>query len=267
MLTDINPDLIQDVAGARKAIVLILNIVEELQQEIATLREENQRLRDEINRLKGEQGKPDIKANKKASDHSSEKERQQNKAQPKRSKRRPHKAVVIDREEKVRYPAAELPTDAEFKGYEPVVVQDLVIRTDNIRFLKEKWYAPSTQRTYIAPLPAGYGGQFGPTVRSLVVTLYYAGGMSEPKIIEFIEQVGIHLSKGIVSAWLSRQTEHWEEEAAAIQVAGLGSSSWQHIDDTGTRVDGVNHTCHILCNPFYTAYATRPRKDRLTVIP
>ncbi len=268
MLDDFNPHRIQDVAGARQALILILilNIVEELKQEIDALREENQRLRDENNRLKGEQGKPDIKANKKAGDHSSEKERRPKTAQPKRSKRRPHRAVEIDREEKVSYPADELPADAEFKGYEAVVVQDLVIKTDNIRFLKEKWYASSTQRSYIAPLPAGYQGQFGPTVRSLVITLYYAGGMSEPKIIEFVEQMGINLSKGSVSTWLSRQTESWEQEADAILVAGLGSSSWQHIDDTSTRVDGVNHYCHILCNPYYTAYATRLRKDRLTVV-
>ena len=266
MLNDLNPDLIQDVAGARQALILILNIVEEQKQEIVALREENQRLRDENNRLKGEQGKPNIKANKKPRDHSSEKERRQKKVRGKRSKRRLHKAVVIDREEKVSYPAEELPADAEFKGYEPVIVQDLIIKTNNVRFLKEKWYAPSTQRTYIAALPAGYTGQFGPTVRSLVVTLYHAGGMSEPKIIEFVEQMGINLSKGIVSDWLSRQTACWEQEADEILIAGLGSSNWQHIDDTGTRVDGVNHTCHILCNPFYTAYATRPRKDRLTVI-
>ena len=129
MLDDLNPDLIQDVAGARQALILILNIVEELKQENAALRKENQRLRDEINRLKGEQGKPDIKANKQAGDHSSEKERRPKKAGPKRLKRRPHKAVVIDREEKVSYPAAKLPADAEFKGYEAVVVQDLVIKT------------------------------------------------------------------------------------------------------------------------------------------
>lgn len=266
MLDDLNPDLIQDVAGARQALIVILNIVEELKQENIALREENQRLRDENNRLKGEQGKPDIKASKKGSDHSSEKERRPKKSRRKRSKRRRHNSIVIDREEKVSYPKDELPADAEFKGYEPVIVQDLAIKTNNARFLKEKWYAPSTKRTYIAPLPPGYQGQFGPAVRSLVVMLYHAGGMSEPKIIEFVEQMGINLSKGIVSDWLSRQTERWEQEADEILIAGLGSSSWQHIDDTGTRVDGVNYHCHILCNPFYSAYATRPRKDRLTVI-
>jgi regulator of replication initiation timing len=266
MLDKLNPQLIQDVEGARQAIVYILNIVEELKTENTALREENQRLRDENNRLKGEQGKPTIKASKKREDHSSEKERGAKKERPKRKKRRPHREVVIDREEKVKIPVNELPADAEFKGYEAVVVQDLVIRTDNIRFLKEKWYSASEQRSYIAELPAGYEGQFGPTVRSLVVTLYYAGGMSEPKIIEFVEQMGVNLSKGIVSAWLSRQTEEWQTEADEILRAGLSSSSWQHIDDTSTRVDGVNSYCHILCNPFYTAYATRRRKDRLTLV-
>ena len=84
MLDDLNPDLIQDIAGARQALILILNIVEEQKQEILVLREENQRLRDENNRLKGEQGKPDIKANKKDSDHSSEKERRPKKPRRKR---------------------------------------------------------------------------------------------------------------------------------------------------------------------------------------
>ena len=48
--------------------------------------------------------------------------------------------------------------------------------------------------------------------------------------------------------------------------AGLASSPWQHMDDTGTRVDGENHHCQILCNPLYGAYFTTARKDRLTII-
>jgi regulator of replication initiation timing len=49
--------------------------------DLQKMREENQILRDEINHLKGEQGKPDVKANKEKSvettDHSSESERKQ----------------------------------------------------------------------------------------------------------------------------------------------------------------------------------------------
>jgi len=51
-----------------------------------------------------------------------------------------------------------------------------------------------------------------------------------------------------------------------VYEAGLASSSYQHIDDTPTRVNGQNHSCHIVCNPLYTAYFTKPGKDRLSVL-
>src|SRR5450631_3081436 len=57
-----------------------------------------------------------------------------------------------------------------------------------------------------------------------------------------------------------------QEEKQAIVEAGLASSPWQHMDDTGIRVDGENHHCQILCNPLYGAYFTTVRKDRLTII-
>lgn len=264
MLENFNPEQIQDLEGARQAIKLLLNLVEELKQENNALRAEVQRLRDEINRLKGEQGQPDIKPNKKASqDHSSEKERRQRQKRRKGSKL---DKISIDREETLSLDKEQLPEDAEFKGYETVVIQDLAIRTDNVRFHKEKYYSAAERQTYIAPQPVGYEGQFGPTVRSLVISYYYAAGMTEPKIVEILQQMGILISAGQVSNILTKKNEGWEAEAEAVLVAGLASTSWQHIDDTATRVDGENRHCHILCNPFYTWYATRPKKDRLSVI-
>jgi hypothetical protein len=51
-----------------------------------------------------------------------------------------------------------LPADAVFNGYEEVVVQDLVMQTDNVLSRKEKYYSPSKQKTYLAAMPAGYEG-------------------------------------------------------------------------------------------------------------
>jgi hypothetical protein len=42
-----------------------------------------------------------------------------------------------------------LPPDAEFKGYEDVVVQDVLFRTDNVLVHKEKFYSPSQHQTYL----------------------------------------------------------------------------------------------------------------------
>jgi regulator of replication initiation timing len=64
MLEDLDLNAIQNVEQARHAIVMLLNLVEDLQSDLRKLQEENQRLRDENNRLKGEQGKPNIKPNK-----------------------------------------------------------------------------------------------------------------------------------------------------------------------------------------------------------
>lgn len=266
MLENFNPQLIQTVEGAREAIVHLLNLVEEMKQENLKLRETIQNLRDENNRLKGEQGKPEIKASKKAGDHSSEKERKEGKKPRKRHKRKRLSEVKIDREEYLDVSEESLPPDAKFQGYDPVVVQDLRIETDNVLFHQARYYSAQAGKNYTAPLPPGYAGQFGPTIRSLVISLYYAANMSEPKIIELLEQMGVNISKGKVSSLLTKETGLWQKEADAVRKAGLQSSTWQHLDDTNTRVNGVNGYCHILCNPFYTAYATRPKKDRLSVI-
>jgi hypothetical protein len=135
-------------------------------------------------------------------------------------------------------------------GYEEVFVQDIDFRTENIQFRKEKYSSPSKQQTYLAALPAGYKGQFGPGVRAWVLALYYAAGMSEPKILELLHTVGMSISAGQLSAFLIKDQEQFHAERAAVVRAGLASSSWQHLDSTGTRVNGKNQQCHVLCNPW-----------------
>lgn len=262
MLSGFNPETIQDLEGARQVIAALLNLVETLKQEKQELRAEVQSLRDEINRLKGEQGKPEIKADK-PKDHSSEKERRKPKGWHKGNK---IDRIVIHREQKLFVDKNELPEDAQFKGYEETVVQDIRLTTDNVCFVKEKYYSPSQRRTYIAPLPTGYAGEFGPGVRALVLTLYYASGMTEPKIEEFLGHIGVSISAGQVSNLLIKNQDTWHDEKNAVWRAGLASSNWQHIDDTSTRVNGENQHCHVVCNPLYSAYFTRPGKDRLTLI-
>lgn len=128
-------DQIQDVTQAKRAIVGLLNLVEDLQATVRKLQAEIQRLRDEINHLKGEQGKPDIKPNRRGkqpgpgTDHSSEAERRKPQAWQKGSKLA---QITINREEALTVDPAQLPADAEFKGYEDSVVQDIMFRTDNV---------------------------------------------------------------------------------------------------------------------------------------
>ena len=260
MFEDLDLNAIQE-ENAREVVKRLLSTIEQLSGAVQELRAENQRLRDENNRLKGEQGKPNMKGNKSggapAQDHSSEQERH------KRSKKTD---VHIDREEVLKVDAVRLPADAEYKGCEAVVVQDLQLHPNNVRFYKEKYYSASQHKTYLAELPPGYAGQFGPGIKSLVVTLYFGVGTSEPKIREFLENMGVQISKGEVSNLLIQKQEGFHAESRAVYEAGLRSSPWQQTDHTETRVDGQNQHCQVVCNPVYSSYHTRPGKDRLTVL-
>ena len=257
-LEQIDLNSIQDVDAARRAIVLLFNLVEDLQVTIRELQAENQRLRDENNRLKGEQGKPNIKANRPpqppaASDHSSEAERHQPQAWRKGPKR---DRIIITREAILPVDRASLPADAEFKGHEDVVVQDVRFETDNILFHKEKYYSPSAGKTYLAALPPGYRGQFGPGLKALALVEYYACNVAEPKLLELFRNVGVVISAGELSNLLIKHQTVFHAEKTAVYAAGLRSSPWQHYDQTSTRVDGVNQQCNIVCNPLYTAFFT-----------
>ncbi len=265
MLENLDLNAIED-ENARELIRQLLNLVEKLSADLRDAQAENQRLRDEVNRLKGEQGKPKIKGNTPKppmSDHSSEKERKKTRQRHKKSKQA---EIEINREQVVAVDASILPKDAKFKGYEAVVVQDIVLQRENVRFHKQKYYAASTRKTYMAELPRGYEGQFGPGIKVMALSLYYGMGSSEPKIREFFENVGIQISAGEISNLLIKKQAIFHAEKDAVYEAGLESSPWQQTDDTLTRVNGQNQHCHVVCNPVYTSYHTRAHKDRLSVL-
>ncbi len=265
LLDDLDLSTIQD-KGARECIVLLLNLVEDLKRENAELRAEVQRLRDEINRLKGEQGKPNIRGNAaKATltNYSSERQRHTPKEWRKGKKRG---TIRIDREQVLAADPTTLPEDAQFKGHEDVVVQDVVFRTDNVLFHKEKFYSAAESRTYVAALPSGYDGQFGPGLKALTIALYFGANVSEPKIAELFRSAGIVISDGQLSNLLIKDHAYFHAEKAAVYDAGLASSPWQHLDETSTRVNGQNQYCQVVCNPLYTSYHTTESKDRQSIL-
>jgi hypothetical protein len=262
MLENFDPNTIENEV-VRLVVVYLMNLVEKLSAKVREQAEELQRLRDENNRLKGEQGKPKIRAKKVATDISSEKERQEGRVHQKGSKQQ---HIRIDREEVLEVDGKDLPLDAQFKGHEEVIVQDISLRTENIKFRKEKYYSPGEKKTYLAAMPAGYDGQFGPKVKAWVLAWYYEAGMSEPKILELLQTIGMSISAGQLSNMLIKEQEIFHAEKRAVIQAGLESSPWHHIDSTATRVAGKNENCHILCNPLYTAYFTLAGKDRITML-
>lgn len=256
----------------------ILNLFEEMAAKLKASEEEIQKLKDEVNELKGEQGKPEIRENKKqnkndddtnndSSNHSSEKERKNRKKKKgKKSKEKKNK-IKIDKKIKLDIDKKNLPEDAIFKRYETVVKQDIKIITNNIEFIRAVYYSSSLKKTFMAPLPEEYSkGEFGASLRALVLSLYNDAEMTQPKIYSFLKTVGILISKATISRMLINDHDVFHQEKKDILKAGLESTDYQHLDDTSARVNGKNQYCHVLCNEYYTFYATYPHKDRLSVI-
>jgi len=133
-------------------------------------------------------------------------------------------------------------------------------------FLKEKYYSPSLSKSYLASLPPGYKGEFGPGLKTLSLKLYFDTNVTQLKILDLLDDAEIKISAGQLSNFLIKDHDVFHEEKDALYEAGLKSSPWHHIDDTSTRVNGQNQYCQILCNPLYTAYFTTENKTRLTVI-
>jgi len=269
----IDPEAIADPA-TREAVSFLLNVGEHLLAENRALQAEVRRLRAELARLKGEPprsnlpgadatGKPAAGAG--APKHSSEAARQARTPRKPWQKRGKLDRLAVDRTVKLTDPGP-LPPDAQFKGYEAVVVQDLVLRTDNVRFLKAKFYSPTTGRTYLAPLPPGYAGEFGPGLKALALSLVYGCHLSQPLLHAFFQDAGVVISRGQVARLVTEGQERFHTEQQAVLQAGLASSPWQHLDTTPTFVDGVHHACHVLGNPLFTVFTTTARQDRASVV-
>ena len=65
---------------------------------------------------------------------------------------------------------------------------------------------------------------------------------------------------------MTKDIDLFHQEKADIFLEGLKATPYQQIDDTGARVNGVNNYTEILCNPYYTAYFTVPKKNRETIL-
>ena len=267
-IPDVNLDAITDTA-ARQVIAQLLNLIETLAADNQALRVENQQLRDELARLKGGSGKPDVKPLTPAlppPDHSSEAQRRTPKP---RQKGRKIGILVPTRTTHCVVDPANLPPEAIRHDTTEVIVQDLLLQPEIIRFVREVWLVPSTGATITAPLPSGYHGEFGPHIQALTLTLGHAANVSQPSLLTFFQDAGIAIGKGTIARWLRDHRATWVAEAQAIHQAGLASSDWQATDQTSTRVDGQNETCHVLGNPYFTVYQTRPggtRQDVLSVL-
>lgn len=263
LLNDIDFKNLTSDPKIKSIITLLLNIIEKQSSEIKSLKVSLQETRDEINILKGEQKKPKFpKKNKLISSENERKKFDKNihNKKSKKSRLKIHNTKIIY------FDKNKLPEDAIFKGYSKKITQDIIIKANNTLFKREIFYSPSEKKTYSAKLPKGYNGDFGPNLKSLILTLNNYCNMSEPKLFDFLKSVEIEISSGKISEILTKNLDDFHNEKKEIMSKSLKLSSFQQIDDTMNKVNGENYHSFILCNDFTTLFFTREKKNRLTVL-
>src|SRR4051794_11314983 len=121
------------------AVESLLDLVRQLLDRVGELEAANQQLRDEIALLKGQKPRPQIRPSilQLPPPPTTPPPKPRRRGQPTRPR---NSELTIHREVPLHPPT--LPAGATFKGFEPSVVQDLLIQSDNTRYLRARYALP-----------------------------------------------------------------------------------------------------------------------------
>nr|WP_234906424.1 transposase [Rhizobium rhizogenes] len=200
-----------------------------LRLEDTRLKVENQLLCDEIARLKNLPPRPPFRSSgmEKAADAIPG-----GKSVSKKKPRGPKLDVKrVSRQEILRVDA---PDGSRFKGYRSFYVRDLVLKAELVHYRRECWVTPNG-KTVLAALPAGITGGYGANLRRLCLMLHAHGQVTTARLTTLLNDIGLDISKRQIVRLLTRQLDGFAAEDAAVLHAGLVSSPYVTVDDTGAR--------------------------------
>lgn len=233
---------------------------ERSQLETDMLRLENQQLRDEIARLKNLPPRPPFKpSGMEKSTEPKMRGEKANKKRPRGAKRDRHR---ITREIML---AADVPTGSRFKGYETVLVRELILASEIICYKRERWITPDG-KTIIAPLPDGIRGGFGAELRRFCLIMHAQGQVTTERLTSILNGIGVEISKTQVVRMLTVDLDQFVEEDRAVLHAGLLSAPFITVDDTGAKHQRRDGYTTQIGGDRFTVFRTGKSKSRLNFL-
>ena len=251
--------------AVQQVIHLLLNIIEEQAGRIEQLERKTRELESEVKRLKTGQGNPPKGQPKTLLPRPGQGDDQQVKKNKNHKSGGKSDKVPIDRTKTVKMDAGELPPDARFKGYREVIVQNLLLKRDNVLYKLGQYYSASQGKLYTAAIP-GYTGEFGAELRSLMHILRHVCDVTEGSLQKLLQSAGVQISTGSINNILLSPGRQLQSEQRDILRAGLEHSPYAGMDGTKSFEKGKRLSTQIICGEFFSVFQTLPGKTRLDIL-
>lgn len=245
-------------AELRVLVGTLLAKVAELSAANAALKVENQALRDEVARLKGLPPRPPSRPSgmEKATGGSAGPGKGGKRSRRRRGAKRDRDAVTAEVVVK-----AAPPPGSRFKGYQDILVRELVISAEVVRYRRERWVTPSGA-TVLAPLPGGIVGGFGPGLRRFLLVAHAQGQVTTERLVALLGGIGIEISKRQVVRLLTSRLDDLVGEDRRVLQAGLSTAPWVTVDDTAARHARQDAFTTQIGDARFTAFRTSTSKSR-----
>src|SRR3982751_530479 len=233
--------------------------IETLRTENQALRVENQILRDEIARLKGLPPRPPARPRRSSGMETA--------TDPSRSKRRKGRRQTrgakrdSDRVTRDVIVSAEAPEGSRFKGYETLLVRDVALSAEVLRYRRERWVTPAGE-PIVAPVPTGIVGGYGANLRRFCLVLHAQGQVTTERLTAILNGIGVEISKRQVVRLLTANLDTFVEEDRQVLQAGLQSAPFITVDDTSARHARRDGVTTQIGGERFTAFRTGWAKAR-----
>ena len=238
-------------------------LIDVLLEMIAWQQKQIDELRQEILKLKGETTKPKIKPSKMDKGGTSENDKPSSKKKkgPKRSK---NEHLKIDKTKIIQ--PDEIPEGSRFKGYQDRIIQDIIFQTHTTHYRLAEYITPEGVMI-TGQLPEDIqGGSFGKSLVAFILYQYHHQHVTQPLLLEQIRSLGIDISSGKLSDFLTEGLDGFHAEKDELLKTGLSVSQYIHTDDTGARHKGKNGYCTHIGNEFFAWFASTESKSRVNFL-
>jgi len=231
-------------------------IIEGQAIEIEQLKGKTEQLEGELKKAKKLKGKPLLKASQLEHPVLAKKGAGKRPGSAKRSKK-----LQFQMDEERLVEPESVPLGARFNGYREYDVQELLIKSHNIRF-KLAEYVSAEGVTVVGQLPVEYEGHYGPTLKAFILYQHHQCRVPQHLIYEQLQAFDIEISTGQVNRILMAEDSRFHDEQTAVLRAGLESAAYVHTDDTGARHQGRNGYCTVVGNALFAYFRSSEHKSR-----